>query len=69
MSHLDTRDQLYEALRLYVCDKYGATDNEELENIFAGILAFIPTQMYKEPYVPLSLGFTVEEKKWYQFWK
>lgn len=60
---------MYEAFRAYAQDKYRANDAEELESIFAGILAFIPTQLYGRPYEPLTVGFTREDKQWWQFWK
>lgn len=67
---MDTRDNLYVAISRYIKDKEGyCFDDTTIEQISAGVVAFIWTQIYREPYEPLTVGFTRDEKKWWQFWK
>lgn len=67
---MDSRTNLYEAIGKYIKDKEGCGfDDATTERISAGVVAFIWTQIYREPYEPLTVGFTRDEKKWWQFWK
>jgi hypothetical protein len=66
---MDTRKELYLAFKLYISDKYQVRDDCDKERLFAGVMAFIATQVYEEPFEPLTVGFFKEDKKWWQFWK
>lgn len=63
------RDSLYFALRRYL-KVNPSMDDEEIERIFAGVLAFIWVNLWGDPYQPVYMYPTEEEpKKWWQFWK
>jgi len=64
----NSRELLRIALERYLKPEYLGDD--ELERLFAGILAFIWTNIWGEPYQPVYM-YPVEEKpkKWWQFWK
>jgi len=66
---MDRRKILYGDLKEYVFEKYRIQDEDEIEKIFSGVLAFIAVQIYHEPYEVLMIKNTTETKKWWQFWK
>lgn len=66
----ESRKQLKIALRNYMKVALHDDDDEWCEKMFAGVLAFIFVNYYKEPYLPHNFEIIEEkQKKWYEFWK
>jgi len=66
------RNGLAVALREYLksANLYHLNDEEEFERLFAGVLAFIWVNLYKEPYQPIYFDQIEENpRKWWQFWR
>lgn len=63
---------LKNALRIYIEQVFYSgmdkADREEIDRLFAGILAFIHVNMWEQPYLPVQT-VTDEPTKWWEFWK
>lgn len=63
------RNQLAEAIQNYCGTVFDDNDTFYNERLVAGVQAFLQVNYYKEMYLPLIGIETVENKKWWQFWK
>jgi hypothetical protein len=65
-----SRNNLGVALENYLRSLQWYDTEEDFERLFAGVLAFIWVNLYKEPYHPIYFD-QIEEKprKWWQFWR
>lgn len=64
----EPRERLRQAVNNYMATVLGNYDEDTNERIYAGVLAFIHTLWFGEPY-PFMMYGAIEEKKWWQFWK
>lgn len=63
-----SREELRSAVKKYMENELRMHDDEWAEHIYTGVLAFIHTMQYGEPY-PLIQTSIEEPKKWWQFWR
>lgn len=63
---------LRDALRIYIEQVFYSgidkADREEIDRLFAGILAFIHVNMWEQPYLPVQTVID-EPTRWWEFWK
>ncbi len=64
------RDLMEKYFRAYVKEKWGIDSDEEHERLFAGVMGFIWSNLFGEPYQPIFFDSIEEEpRKWWQIWR
>ena len=64
------RDLMEKYFRAYVKEKWGIDDEADLERQFAGMMAFLWSNLYGEPYQPIYFDAIEEQPRpWWIFWR
>ena len=63
-----SRQDLINAIKYYLSSIYKESDEEYMEKMIAGVLAFIAVNYFQEPYYPV-IGVEEVKKHWWEFWK
>lgn len=69
LERLNARNHLTEAVLEYCRVFFNDDDKDYNERFVAGVMAFLHTNYYEKPYMPVVGVEEYSEKKWWQFWK
>jgi len=71
LERLNARNHLTESVLEYCRVFFNDDDKDYNERFVAGVMAFLHTNYYREPYMPVVGLKDVEEakKRWWEFWK